>query len=90
MKKSVGIIHCYLIKKLVKLSRWVKKEKNVYSLLGVITSLWLKPEIKDKPFVPLMSINGQRKADISDISENQLVVLKEIFYNIDNVEFKIL
>ena len=54
------------------------KEHYVYALLGKVSSLFLRAEEKSVPFSPLAKFGDKRTADISDISFDELEVLKKL------------
>ena len=74
----------------VKESEESKDEKisEVYVLLGAITSLVLRSESTDEPFVPLFVFQNGRSAIVDDFTDNHLDVLKGLATGILDAEMK--
>ena len=74
----------------VKKSEESKDEKisEVYVLLGAITSLVLRSESTDEPFVPLFVFQHGRSATVDDFTDNHLDVLKELATGILDAEMR--
>jgi hypothetical protein len=62
---------------------------QVFLLLHAVSSLHLKPGDKHRPFVPnWQGSDGSRSVDISDFSESNINLLKEIISEIDDPDLR--
>lgn len=62
--------------------------QEVFTLLGGITSMMLKPESFSEPFGPVAVLQGSRSAIVEDYNDNHLEILNEIITDIEDPEIK--
>ncbi len=62
--------------------------QEVFTLLGGITSMMLKPESFSEPFGPVAVLQGSRSAIVEDYNDNHLEILNEIITEIEDPEIK--
>lgn len=53
-------------------------KKEIFGILADVTSMGLKEESIDKPFVPMMTVGNQRTAIPDDLTDHHLSFLKDI------------
>ena len=61
---------------------------EVFTLLGSVTSMRLKPDSLTEPFVPIFLMTDSRSSIIEDLSSEHLNVLGEIVHDISNPEIR--
>ncbi len=62
--------------------------QEIFTLLGAVTSMMLKPESFSEPFGPVAVFQGSRSAIVDDFSDNHLEVLNEAIIDINDPELK--
>jgi hypothetical protein len=62
--------------------------QEIFTLLGAITSMMLKPESFSEPFGPVAVFQGSRSAIVEDFNDNHLEVLNETINDIHDPELK--
>jgi hypothetical protein len=62
--------------------------QSVFTLLGQVSSLHLKPQEKQSPFGPMWVYEGRRSADIPDFAEDHVNALKMILSVLSNNDLK--
>ncbi len=61
---------------------------EVFTLLGSVTSMRLKPDSLTEPFIPIFLMTDSRSSIIDDFSSEHLNVLGEIVHGISNPEIR--
>lgn len=64
------------------------KTQAVFTLLGAITSLMLKPDSREQPFAPMAVFHNSRSAILDDITDAHLNVLIELVPEISDAELR--
>lgn len=62
---------------------------EVFLLLHAVNYLWLRPEERYQPFAPIwQGVDGSRSVDLTDLSEDHILKLKEIFPEVTDSEMR--
>ncbi len=64
------------------------KAQQVYGLLNAVTSLHLKLDSPEEPFVPMMVFHDRRTAIVDDFNESHLNLFKETVSDITDAELR--
>jgi hypothetical protein len=64
------------------------KAEGVFALFGVVSSFILNLDSKEMPFGPFMALEGSRAAIPSDVTDEQLALLKELVPSISDGELR--
>lgn len=65
-----------------------KINQEIFTLLGGIASMYLKAQLQNDPFGPMVVMSGSRSAIVDDFSENHLNALSEIVFSIKDAEIR--
>jgi hypothetical protein len=64
------------------------KRRQIFTLLGNITSMKMRLDSPEEPFGPMMVLYGERTATVDDFGESDLTLLREVVSDITDPELR--